>query len=298
MGYHLTTSLALPSARSLASPKTHVPGSRLQERGHRYYSASLSRWVSRDPIGENGGINLYVICGNDNANCVDLFGASPTTSRNVVRVYTGNPLVEITSETQIPIEYVEGDGGGFGHGLPLVDPEPLSAGRTKVCSAQIAVFIKINNSAPEDWRRVPSSVKQFGYFLHTKANDHKALVNAHGASGEVVRNGTPRSVLESHERAHAKVFFQYVAQTKESLDQLGYILPHGINAHTFVWGFLAKDPYQIASAKAANAATIGAFASNGNLVQEWPGAPTSSSVGETSRIGTIDYHYIWKLRTQ
>ena len=52
MGYSVTTSLDQPSARSLASPKTHVPGSRLSDAGHRYYSATLSRWISRDPIGE------------------------------------------------------------------------------------------------------------------------------------------------------------------------------------------------------------------------------------------------------
>ncbi|MEI6150062.1 MAG: RHS repeat-associated core domain-containing protein, partial [bacterium] len=38
--------------RSHASPKTHTPLPQLQERGHRFYSTQLSRWVSRDPIGE------------------------------------------------------------------------------------------------------------------------------------------------------------------------------------------------------------------------------------------------------
>ena len=47
MGYSLTTSLARPSARSHASPKTHVPGSRLQERGHRYYNPEMGRWIGR-----------------------------------------------------------------------------------------------------------------------------------------------------------------------------------------------------------------------------------------------------------
>ncbi len=30
----------------------------------RYYSSELGRWLSRDPIQEKGGINLYVICRN------------------------------------------------------------------------------------------------------------------------------------------------------------------------------------------------------------------------------------------
>ncbi|MEI6150066.1 MAG: RHS repeat-associated core domain-containing protein [bacterium] len=74
MGYHLTTSLARPSARSPASPKTHVPGSRLQERGLRFYSTELSRWVSRDPIGERGGRNLYAFVAADPVMHVDTTG--------------------------------------------------------------------------------------------------------------------------------------------------------------------------------------------------------------------------------
>jgi RHS repeat-associated protein len=50
MGYSLTTLLAPPSARSHASPKTHVPLPRLQERGHRYYSPEVGRWLNRDPL--------------------------------------------------------------------------------------------------------------------------------------------------------------------------------------------------------------------------------------------------------
>jgi len=31
---------------------------------YRYYSPELGRWLSRDPIGENGGFNLYAMVGN------------------------------------------------------------------------------------------------------------------------------------------------------------------------------------------------------------------------------------------
>lgn len=42
--------------------------------GYRYYSAEMGRWVSRDPIEEEGGINLYGMVGNDLINGVDLYG--------------------------------------------------------------------------------------------------------------------------------------------------------------------------------------------------------------------------------
>jgi RHS repeat-associated protein len=42
--------------------------------GFRYYSPEIGRWLSRDPIGERGGVNLYGMCGNDAVNYVDLVG--------------------------------------------------------------------------------------------------------------------------------------------------------------------------------------------------------------------------------
>jgi RHS repeat-associated protein len=42
--------------------------------GFRYYSPGLCRWISEDPIGEEGGLNLYRFCGNDPVNFVDPWG--------------------------------------------------------------------------------------------------------------------------------------------------------------------------------------------------------------------------------
>ena len=39
--------------------------------GERVYSPGLRRWLSRDPIEEEGGLNLYAMCGNDAVNSVD-----------------------------------------------------------------------------------------------------------------------------------------------------------------------------------------------------------------------------------
>ncbi|MBQ9446269.1 MAG: RHS repeat-associated core domain-containing protein, partial [Victivallales bacterium] len=37
----------------------------------RWYDAETGRWLSKDPIGLNGGLNLYAFCGNDVVNSVD-----------------------------------------------------------------------------------------------------------------------------------------------------------------------------------------------------------------------------------
>lgn len=42
--------------------------------GHRYYDPATVRWVTRDPIGYSGGINLYAYCGNNPVNLADPSG--------------------------------------------------------------------------------------------------------------------------------------------------------------------------------------------------------------------------------
>jgi len=42
--------------------------------GHRYYDASTGRWLSRDPINELGGLNLYGMVGNSPNGYVDYLG--------------------------------------------------------------------------------------------------------------------------------------------------------------------------------------------------------------------------------
>jgi RHS repeat-associated protein len=42
--------------------------------GYRYYDPVTGRWPSRDPIEEEGGINLYGFVGNDGVNRIDVYG--------------------------------------------------------------------------------------------------------------------------------------------------------------------------------------------------------------------------------
>jgi RHS repeat-associated protein len=45
--------------------------------GARDYGGETGRWLSKDPIGFGGGLNLYVYADNDPINFIDLSGADP-----------------------------------------------------------------------------------------------------------------------------------------------------------------------------------------------------------------------------
>lgn len=56
-----------------STKELHGP-SGLYDYGLRFYSPSMGRWLNRDPLQEEGGINLYAAMGNDPVNSVDLYG--------------------------------------------------------------------------------------------------------------------------------------------------------------------------------------------------------------------------------
>ena len=49
--------------------------------GYRHYDPRFGRWLSRDPLGEAGGFNLYAYCGNDPVNRHDPLGLSDRSIR-------------------------------------------------------------------------------------------------------------------------------------------------------------------------------------------------------------------------
>jgi RHS repeat-associated protein len=62
--------------------------------GYRYYDPVTGRWPSRDPIGEEGGINLYGFVGNDGINWLDILGLIELAKCEVVYYVGHNPEVQ------------------------------------------------------------------------------------------------------------------------------------------------------------------------------------------------------------
>jgi RHS repeat-associated protein len=56
------------------STKYWDPETDLYYYGHRFYNPALGRWMSRDPIGERGGIPVTVAFANDAINLIDVLG--------------------------------------------------------------------------------------------------------------------------------------------------------------------------------------------------------------------------------
>ena len=69
-----------PSATSADTPTTQKPSKindflgRVTYYGYRYYDPITGRWPSRDPIEEDGGVNLYGFVGNNGFNYLDILG--------------------------------------------------------------------------------------------------------------------------------------------------------------------------------------------------------------------------------
>lgn len=66
-----------------------------------YYSPEMGRWISRDPIAEKGGMNLYGMLGNDAVNKIDSLGQAP------VHFGGDNPGVAWHAEPCQPITHLE-----------------------------------------------------------------------------------------------------------------------------------------------------------------------------------------------
>ncbi len=71
------------------STKYTDPETGLAYYGFRYYDPELGRWPSRDPIGEQGGLNLYAFVGNDGVNQWDYLGMTYRITLNFIIPATG-----------------------------------------------------------------------------------------------------------------------------------------------------------------------------------------------------------------
>jgi len=79
-----------------------------------------SQWLSRDPIQENDGPNMYAIVGNDPINAFDAYGLRAYVARNSVQVISGTQTKRIKCGTiKLGTVYLDADPA---NSIPHVDP--------------------------------------------------------------------------------------------------------------------------------------------------------------------------------
>ena len=80
--------------------------------GRRYLNTSTGRWLSRDPIGEKGGLNLYGLVGNNPIVRIDKLGLRSVCELKIIVGHFSNttlPHYENTDWSKVPA------GNGFGY---------------------------------------------------------------------------------------------------------------------------------------------------------------------------------------
>ena len=63
--------------------------------GYRFYDPAAMKWLSRDPLGEQGGLNLTAFAGNDPINRVDPLGLDPLKWEELKSSYSGYEDIEV-----------------------------------------------------------------------------------------------------------------------------------------------------------------------------------------------------------
>ncbi len=132
----------------------------------RWYDSGIGRWLSKDPIGLEGGMNLYVFCGNNPVNYRDSDGLREYAAVTVSGTVGVGPFsVEGGSITTADIMTGETHGfsyagGGVGFGLG-------GAG-----SVEVGV---VNMASPDDFSGLGMAVSAFG------------AAGIHGASAQASR---------------------------------------------------------------------------------------------------------------
>ncbi|PYI94744.1 MAG: hypothetical protein DME97_00105 [Verrucomicrobia bacterium] len=113
---------------------------------YRAYDPDLGRWLSRDPIGERGGINLYGYVGNTPANLTDRLGLlfdGGTITIPGVTIATGGGGLGAAAIAPITAAAVLGAGAGY-----LLDQIP--AVRNASTDLMYNLFYR-NQEGPDPW---------------------------------------------------------------------------------------------------------------------------------------------------
>jgi RHS repeat-associated protein len=173
------------------STKARDAESGLYYYGYRYYDPATGRWLSRDPLGEEGGMNLYGLVGNDSVSHIDLLGlmsTAPQAQRTAAMWGTAGAMFLGTAGYMIPRLAEDGGAATRAHGCGQDDliPDLVSQPEDYLKDAGVGagltlVTLGLSRFAPLLKALVPKSVTSF------LAADIKSIIPGlrSGAAGTV-----------------------------------------------------------------------------------------------------------------
>jgi RHS repeat-associated protein len=127
--------------------------------GYRWYWPLLGKWLNRDPIGEEGGENLYGFCGNNGVFSIDVFGLSQLGNRSsgsLVDIKTGvrdfGVIVYFTHTTNFRYLNLGGNQGHrIAHFLTCHSKVLIDRLEDKKNVGDFPMSIGIVGTLPHDW---------------------------------------------------------------------------------------------------------------------------------------------------
>lgn len=131
------------NSRRVAAPAATKSVSGVRYYGQRYYNPGTGRWLSRDPIGEIGGDNLYAITGNDAVNQWDFLGECGNCECvEGVHIENITPYQNMTALSGGLVASAGKNTGIFGHQFDLVvDLDIIKANGNSTDTASLAATL-------------------------------------------------------------------------------------------------------------------------------------------------------------
>ena len=114
---HTGASISNPSTRFLYTGREWLSQVGLNDHRNRFYLPSLGRWLSRDPIGENGGINLYGYVENNPIIYYDPLGLFNWSKGLVGMINIGRSVVKVAAGGAQIVTGVAAITAGIGTGV-------------------------------------------------------------------------------------------------------------------------------------------------------------------------------------
>ena len=196
------------------STKYHDSETGLGYWGYRYYSPAFGRWISRDPIEESGGLNLYAYVDNQPPTNHDALGlwkmGPPGRSRRVVESEIGDTVRDLGLMMKLTPEEYEAWLAPHPHALPGSAERRIGPGcRYTVPNEVFVVWGALKSS--EDWWYPLSIWNQFA------SNMTRNMRAARAAGYKVISSDQPTAVLVEKKLRDPDLYgFMYAGHTNSA----------------------------------------------------------------------------------